>query len=209
MDQQVNLYQPILGAEKRLFSARAFVACLATLAGCLLALIAFESSRTARIERSVAQLEAREASNVEMAAHANALRRPTLTLEELDAAARRVSADIAARERVLEIMRRGAASASDGFAARLEALANRQLDGIWLSNILLDSGDRRLAMQGRTTDPNLLPMFLSALTQERAMDGVRFDSLTMRRALDKEAPAKVIFTIGGLGQKFSAFESAK
>ena len=32
VEQQVNLYQPILGAEKRLFSARAIGLCLALLA---------------------------------------------------------------------------------------------------------------------------------------------------------------------------------
>jgi hypothetical protein len=209
MDQQVNLYQPILGAEKRLFSARALATCLATLIGCLGALNAFEASRTARIEKSVIQLEEREALNIQMAARASAVLRPTLTVAQLDAQAKHLSADIVSRERVLDIMRRGAVSVSTGFAARLEALANQQVDGIWLSNILLGSGDSRLAMQGRAINPNLLPIFLNDLTHERAMDGVRFDSLSMRRALATEAPAQVIFVIGSPGLKFTAIEHGK
>jgi hypothetical protein len=209
MEQQVNLYQPILGAEKRLFSARTLAACLVTLIACLGTLITFEASRTARVEKSVIQLEAREASNIEVAARANAVLRPTLTLAQLDTQAKHLSADIASRERALDIMRKGAVSVSTGFAARLEALANQQIDGIWLSNILLSSDDGRLAMQGRTTDRNLLPVFLNGLTHEPAMTGIRFDSLSMRRALATEIPAQVVFVIGSPGLKFTAIEHGK
>lgn len=209
MEQQVNLYQPILGAEKRLFSARAFAICLGTLIGCLSALTAFEASRTARIEKSVVQLEEREASNIQMAERASEVSRPTLTVAQLDAEAKHLSAEIASRERALNNMRLGAVSISTGFAASLEALASRQIDGIWLRNILLGSGDSRLAMQGRTTDPNLLPAFLDSLTHERAMDGVRFDSLSMRKALATEAPAQVVFMIGSPGLTFAPIEHGK
>jgi hypothetical protein len=209
MEQQVNLYQPILGAEKRLFSARALASCLVTLIGCLGALTAFEASRTTRIEKSVMQLEERETSNIEVAARAGAVFRPTLTVAQLEAQAQHLSADIATRERALDIMRRGAVSVSTGFAARLEALANQQVDGIWLSNILLSSDDGRLAMQGRTTNPNLLPVYLNSLSREHAMDGVRFDSLAMRRALPTEIPAQVVFAIGSPGLKFTAIEHGK
>jgi hypothetical protein len=209
MEQQVNLYQPILGAEKRLFSARAFATCLMTLIACLAALTAFEASRTAQIEKSVTQLEQREASNIQMAARLSAVLRPALTLEQFDAKAKRLSADIDSRERALAIVRGGALSVSSGFAARLEALANRQIDGLWLSNILLDSGDARLAMQGRSTDPNLLPAFLDSLAHEPAMLGIRFGSLSMRRALLTEIPAQVVFTIGSTGLAFSATEHPK
>ena len=209
MDQQVNLYQPILGVERRLFSARALGACLVTLSVCLGALTVFEASHTARIEKSVLQLEEREASNVKMAELATAVLRPTLSVAQLDAEAKHLTADIEARERVLEIMRRGALSVSTGFAARLEALANRHIDGIWLSNILLGSGASRLAMQGRTTDANLLPAFLESLTHEPAMNGVRFDTLSMRQALTTEAPARVVFMIGSPGLPFRPIEHAK
>jgi hypothetical protein len=209
VDQQVNLYQPILGAKKRLFSARALVLCLATLIGFLAALISFESVRTTRIERSVLQLEQREASNIEMAARANAMLRPTASIAQLDDEAKQLSAKIASRERALGIMRGGAVSVSNGFAARMEALASRQLDGIWLTDIVLGSGESRLAMQGRATDRNLLPVFLGGLTQERAMDGVRFDSLSMRRALASEAPAQVVFAMGAPGLKFTPHEPSQ
>jgi hypothetical protein len=209
MEQQVNLFQPILGAEKRLFSARALGSCLAIMFVSLGGLSGFESWRTGRIERSVDQVEQREASNLELAGRASSALRPTTTIPQLDAEARRLSVDIASREQALEIVRRGGVSVSSGFAARLEALARQAIEGIWLGRILLGSGESRLAIQGGTTDRNLLPKYLTALAQERALDGVRFDTLSMRRALPAEAPAQIVFELGAPGLKLAALGHGK
>ena len=209
MGQQVNLYQPILGAEKRLFSARAIGAGLAILIACMGGLTAFGSWRTHRIERSVDQLERQEAANLALVERSSTALRPGLTQPQLDAEARGLSVDIDARERALEIIRLDSAAPATGFAARLEALARGQLDGIWLTTIIVGSGDGRLAMRGATTDPDLLPAYLAALAQAPALDGVRFDKLAMRRADPGEAPAQVIFELGAPGLKLAALERGK
>jgi Tfp pilus assembly protein PilN len=172
-------------------------------------LSSFESWRTGRIERSVNQIEAREASNLQLAARASSALRPTATIAQLDAEAKKLSADIASREQALDIVRRGSVSASSGFAARLEALSRQDIEGIWLGRILLGSGESRLAFQGSTTDRNLLPKYLTALAQEHALDGVRFDTLSMRRALPTEAPAQIVFELGAPGLKMAALGHSK
>jgi Tfp pilus assembly protein PilN len=209
MGQQVNLYQPILGAEKRLFSARAIGAALTILIVCMGGLTAFGFWRTHRIERSVDQLERQEAANLALIERSSTALRPRLTLPQLDAEARSLSADIDARERALEIIRLGSVAPATGFAARLEALARGHLDGIWLSTIIVGSGEGRLAMRGATTDPDLLPAYLAALAQEPALDGVRFDKLAMRRADPGEAPAQMIFELDAPGLKLAALERGK
>jgi hypothetical protein len=209
MEQQVNLFQPILGAEKRLFSARAIGACLAIMFVWLGGLSGFESWRTGRIERSVNQVEERQASNLQLAARASAALRPATTIPQLDAEARKLSGDIASREQALDIVRGGSVSASGGFAARLEALSRQQIEGIWLGRIFLGSGESRLAIQGGTTDRNLLPRYLTALAEERALDGVSFNTLSMRRALPTEAPAQIVFELGAPGLKMAALGHSK
>jgi len=64
MEQQVNLYQPILGAEKRLFSARAIGTGLGVLAACLALLAGYASWRAARVERAIAALEQQQAARL-------------------------------------------------------------------------------------------------------------------------------------------------
>jgi Tfp pilus assembly protein PilN len=207
MEQQVNLYQPILGAEKRLFSARAIGVGLVLLAVCLGGLGAFGAWRTGRVERSIALLESRQTAELAMVERTGAALQPGRSLADLQAQAKSLSADIAARERALDLVRLGTASPATGFAARLEALARRQLDGLWLHNIIVGSGDGRLALRGDTVDPKLVPAYLAALAQEPALAGVRFDKLAMRRAKREEAPAELAFELGGPGLKFPAAEA--
>jgi len=209
MEQQVNLYQPILGAEKRLFSASAIASGLALLAVCLAALAGFAAWRTTRIEHSVAQLEQQQSEALARAERASAALHPGASIEQLQAQARDLSADIEARERALEVVRQGTNTPATGFAARLESLARRQLDGVWLRQIVLGAGEGRLAIAGGTTDPRLVPAYLAALAEERALDGVRFDSLTMRRAKPEEAPAQLVFALGAPGLSFPATETKK
>ena len=209
LGQQVNLFQPILGAERRLFSARAIAVALAVLAVCLVALAGYGSRRTGRVEYSIDEIEKREAQNIAMAAQASQAARPAASLAELDAEAKVLSANIDLRQRALEIIQRSRVTPATGFAARLEALAHRQLDGIWLSSIAVGSGDGRLAMRGAATDAKLVPAYLAALAEEPALAGVRFDKLTMRSALPEESPARLVFELDGPELKPAAKEPAK
>jgi len=200
MEQQVNLYQPILGAEKRLFSGLATLVVLGLLAACMAALAGFGAWHTSRAEAAIARLELQQGQVLELAARAGSAMRPSATLPELEAEAHTLAMGLAARERALEAMRHGAASATSGFAARLEALAHRQQDGLWLRAILLADG--RMAMRGGTTDPALVPAFVNNLAQEAAFAGVQFDRLTLRRGLATDAPARMVFELDAPGMAF-------
>ena len=207
VEQQVNLYQPILGAEKRLFSARAIGVCLALLAISLSALGGYGAWRTSQVERSIAELEKRQAAELATAERAGLALNPGKSVVELDAEAKELAADIAARERALAILKLGAGSPATGFAARLEALARRQIDGLWLHDVVVGSGDGRLAMRGQALDPKLVPAYLAALSEDPALAGVRFDKLTMRRAKENEAPAQLVFELGAPGLTLASSEA--
>jgi hypothetical protein len=199
MEQQVNLYQPILGAEKRLFSARAIGIGLGLLAACLGSLGAFGLWRTGRAERAIASLESREAAQLAAVERAGLTLQPHKSLAELDADAKGLSADIAARQRALDLVRLGAASPETGFAARLEALGRRQVDGLWLHNVVVGSGTGRLAMRGSALDAGLVPRYLASLAEEKALAGVRFDRLTLRRAKADATPTQLVFELSAAG----------
>lgn len=202
MEQQVNLYQPILGAQKRLFSARAIGVSLLVLAVCLGGLAGFAGWRNARLERTLTALEQQQVAELAMSERATASLKPTQSLAELDVAAKRLSQDIASRERALDIVHSGAANPTSGFAARLEALARSQMDGLWLRRIVVAVGDGQLAFQGSTLDPHLVPTYLAALAREPALAGVNFNRLALRRASPEEAPASSVFEIGAPGISF-------
>ena len=209
MEQQVNLYQPILRAEKRIFSARAIGGSLLTLGACLGGLHAFGAWRTGRIERSVAIIERQVAAETSLRDGVSAALRPSRSIVDLQAQALELIADIAARERALDLVNRDTASPATGFAARLEALGRRQIDGLWLRTIVVGSGDGLLALRGATVDRRLVPQYLAALAEERAFDGVRFDKLAIRQARREESPAQLMFELGAAGLDFPAPETRK
>jgi hypothetical protein len=206
MEQQVNLYQPILGAEKHLFSARAIGIALGALVISLGSLAAYAGWRNARLERTLSSLEHQQAAELAMSERANASLKPTKSVAELEAEARTLSADIASRERALDIVRHGAADPVAGFAARLEALAHARMEGLWLRRIVVAAGDGQLAFQGATTDPHLLPAYLAALSNERAFAGANLDRLSMQAAKAEDAPAVSLFEVGAPGLKFAKQE---
>lgn len=209
MEQQVNLYQPILGAEKRLFSARAIAVGLAVLVVCLGVLAGYAAWRAARVERAIAALERQQAAQLALAERAAAAIRPRESVTELDAAARGLTAEIAARELALGLVRKGIATPASGFAARLESLGRRQLDGLWLRKIVVSTGDSRLAFEGAAVEPQLVPAYLAALAEEPALDGARFDRLAMRRARPDESPAQTVFELGAPGLTLPTAEARK
>lgn len=209
LEQQVNLYQPILGAERRLFSARAIGVALTVLAVCLVALASYGSRRTGRVEHSIDEIEKREAANIAMAARASQAARPAASLADLDAEAKLLGADIDVRQHALEIIHRSRGTPATGFAARLEALARPHLDGIWLSSIVLSSGEGRLAMRGAAIGPEMVPAYLAALAAEPALAGAHFDKLAMRRASPEESPAQLVFELDGPGLAPADKEHAK
>lgn len=199
LQQQVNLYQPILGAKRRVFSARTIGLGLAVLAVSLVLLAGFGAWRTARIERSVRLLESQQAALLALLERTGGDLKAHRSLPELEAEAHGLSADIAARTRALEVLKSGSQSPSTSFAARLESLARRRIEGLWLHDVTVGSGEGRLALRGATVDSNLLPAYLAALAEEPAFAGVRFDSLAMRRAKPTEAPAELVFELGAPG----------
>jgi Tfp pilus assembly protein PilN len=209
MEQQINLYQPILGAEKRLFSARAIGLTLLLLTTSLAGFAGFAAWRNARLERTITLLEQQQAAEIAMADRVSAAIKPTTSFAELEVNAKRLSAEIASRERALDIVRRGSANSVSGFGARLEALARSQLEGLWLSRIVVSVGDGQLAFRGAATDARFIPTYLAALSGEPALNGVRFDRIAMHRAKADEAPAQTVFEIGAPGLSFTSEEDFK
>jgi hypothetical protein len=197
--QQVNLYQPILRREQRLFSARAMAGALGVLVAALVTFAAFAASRALRIEREVAVVSReQEASQRRLDLSAGALEHGR-GLADRAAAEQRLAAEIAARERALAALGSGGAVA--GFAARLEALAHAHIEGLWLRRIVLTNADGRFSLLGATVDPRHVPQFLAALRGEPALGDLRFQSFEIRQAGAEERPAVALFRGAGPGTR--------
>jgi hypothetical protein len=91
------------------------------------------------------------------------------------AQAKQLATQLGERQRILELLHNGAAGTTGGFADRLEALARRRVDGVWLDHIVLGRAGGVSSLAGHTLDPNLVPDYFQALAGEPALRGTHFD----------------------------------
>ncbi len=181
MEQQVNLWQPIFRAEKRLFSARAIGSGLGLLAAALGLLAGYATWQSRRAEALVADVEKHQAARLAMIQRSAADADPA-GLQALEAEIGDLARQVEARERALRAIGQGGASPGHGFAARLDALARPALDGLWLKRIVFDPARGGLALRGATTDPKLVPADLAELRGDAALAGASFAEFRLRRA---------------------------
>jgi hypothetical protein len=182
MRQQINLYQPIFRPHHRPFAAATALWTLGLVVVALLASWGYGMVRVTHLGRDLVQLRAQQQQQLQIAASAGTSRSERPSPIALQAQANQLLADLKQRQQALAVLRSGAAGDAGGFARRLEALAHRHIDGLWLDHIVLVGGAGIASLSGRTLDPDLVPVYLQALTAESALAGTRFEAFGIESA---------------------------
>lgn len=176
MTQQVNLYQPILRQQQKVFSAGTMARLLGAITVLMLLMYAFSYWQLARLEDENRQLRAQQA---ELAARLVAL--------SGNARARSESAELRSRaeaaERELELKQKLAALLRDrpladgsGFSDAFAGLARQRIGGLWLTGVSVkNAGPRReVTLRGYTAQAELVPQLVQRLGAEPAFQGMQF-----------------------------------
>jgi Tfp pilus assembly protein PilN len=177
-EQQVNLFEPIFRAERKLFASAAIAAALALLIMGLALVWGFAWRQLSVHEREIASLEAARAERVAALARAGVgfATDPAVVA----ARSRQLTTEITRAERALALIRRGGVGTTAGFADRLEALARPQEPGLWLTRIVFTSHET--ALSGATRDAAAIPRYIAALSAESAFAALKVDRLQARAA---------------------------
>lgn len=177
MKQQVNLYQPILRRERKVFGAQAMlmsvlvaVAGLALLSGVLAWRLDLRQTDVVALERQAEALRARVARLEQQ--YPVPRKDPTLV-----AAVERLQKEVAGKRRFLEHFTELETGA--GLAPYLAALARQPVEGLWLTG--LSVGPEGVDLHGGATDPALVPRLIERLGQEPVFIGREFRGLQLRR----------------------------
>jgi Tfp pilus assembly protein PilN len=195
--QQINLYQPILREPPKLFGGLTAVCTLAAVLVALLLLSAFATFKVKRLEETTQALREQEGQQEEDLSTASTMSAARSTPADLAARVKRIEAEVASHTRALALLRAGAAGRTTGFAERLEALARRHVDGVWIDRMALSGMTEAMSLGGATFDPDLVTRYLQNLSQETALAGARFDELAIERPRDK-TPAQLRFRASSL-----------
>lgn len=179
--QQVNLYQPILRKENKMFSALTLAQVLIFMSVALLALWAYGRWQVTGLQHEVARAQLQQAQGAQRLEQLRVLypaRRKDAVLEQTLAAA---EADLQTKQRILAALSQRSFGNTTGFVAHFEGLARQQVEGLWLTRVEFSRGGADLGLRGNALRPELLPRYLQRLAAEQAFGGTEFQSFVMTR----------------------------
>ncbi len=181
MMQRVNLYTRELRPKKE--RLQAFGAALAL--GCVLLLmviygvwLAFQQQQNA--ER-IAAAEARNAQLEQTVADLSRAVRARQPNAELQAALQRLEQTIERRQRLLERVEGMVLTGGAQFSPRMSALARQIPDNVWLTGLAFDARNDHMAIQGRATSGDLVPVYLEQLGDAPEFAGRTFTVFRLER----------------------------
>jgi hypothetical protein len=115
----------------------------------------------------------------------------------LDLKARQAS--LAQTREVALKLRAGAFGTSDGLSPYLESFARQHVEGTWLTRVRVQGGGSAVALDGRTLAPELVPVYLQHLAEERVLQGKSFSELSMKSFADDLD--EIVFSVRTVGIK--------
>lgn len=181
MSQQINLYNADFAPKRDYSSLSAAAIAWGIAVLIVVAAVLVTTARVDKVEQSLAQeSQARMIAQAEMTRLATQLsaRKPDLVLA---AELARLESGLASRNEVMRTLHAGVIGDIQGFSGHLEAFARQTLSGLWLTGLEVSSAGRDVVIEGRATQPELVPGYVRRLNQEQVMQGHAFSQLEIQR----------------------------
>lgn len=190
MMQQINLYQPILRKQKKVFAASTLLLGNLLILGGLLLLYAYTQLQTQTLQtqydQAVAQRSDRQVRLQQMRQQFPPRQADVSLPARLEQARLKLRQQQAMHQAV-----QGYDDAPQGrFSSQLRGLAQQVKGGIWLTEIRLQNGHLRL--RGETGEAQQVPHLVQALSQEASFVGMTFDELLIAR---DDSSGRIVFTL--------------
>jgi hypothetical protein len=181
VSQQINLYNAEFAPKRDFTSLSALVAAWGIAVVVVVAALVVTTDRVDNVQDSLEQeSRARGVAQAEMTRLAAQLsaRKPNT---ELAAELARLEAGLASRNEVMRTLHAGEIGDMRGFSEHLEAFARQTLTGLWLTRLKVSTAGQDIVLEGRATEPELVPGYVKRLNREQVMQGHAFSQLEMRR----------------------------
>lgn len=174
MKQQINLYAEEFRPETNAFQSLFMFQAAGVLVLALVAIYLFAHSEVAGVEVEIQQVSRLESAALDRLKTVGPL---ILSLtgeqswaQQLDDANR----TLAERQAVLNLINSTTLGKPDGFSGQLHALSRQDVDGIWLTRIVLSAAGNSTRIEGRTYRAELIPVYVQDLTAEPSFATLRF-----------------------------------
>ncbi len=180
--QQINLYQPILRKQERVFSLNTLLRGNLVIFVLLMLIYFISAYQSSSLQQQVEKLK------LERTQHSNTLnelrnkyppKKKDLTLVE---SIRTKQALLEHRLRLVKELRHQntGAGGNPGFSEQLSGLARQHVRNLWFEEISVRD-NKQLTLLGKTTSAKEVPMLIQRLANESSFNGTVFSSVNITR----------------------------
>lgn len=180
MSQYINLLGPAFRKQQLLLTLGRTAMLLLAVAAVMLGVQAYERHRLAGLKEELAS--AQMLLKVQTA-HTDRLKGDLANRKGssgLDEDVRRLELELKSARDNIDVLEGGALGNRKGFADYLQAFSRQSLDGLWLTGFTVGGGGD-VAINGRVTRADLVPVYIQKLNSEPALKGRAFSALDLRR----------------------------
>ena len=196
--QEINLYQPVSKGVRGALSWSSTRMSLILVAVTLLGLWGFADWQVSHLRQATELVRQQKEAQAALAA-AQGAQLASLSDEELEALVSRLSTSIDAKQKALAQLNGESAHKPAGFAARLRAFGERQIDGVWLDRLTLGPDAGAVSISGSTLSPDTVPRYLRSLAQDPALKGGQIDEFIIERPKKGGSAGRLTFRAGRRG----------
>lgn len=181
MKQQINLYQPMFRKQEKVFSA---VTMLQITGFFIIVLTGIYSYNLYQLQPFSVELEKTGTQLTKLTNQIDVLSRslPARGKNKLmESEITRMTIRLDNMKKIQGALSEGSFGNVNGFSEHFEALARGHVDGSWLTDITIANGGDKLALAGKSIDPELVPMYIKRLAQAPVFKNLRFNILDLER----------------------------
>jgi len=189
MNQQINLYQSQFHPQTRMFPAWFMLKVLGVFVFGMVLTTLFAQQRIDSVEQELTIVARQESVALErlqgIGPLINAVTGETNWSEQLDDSLRM----LAERQAVLNLIQGSTLGDTNGFSHHMRALARQDIDGLWLTHIVLSALGDKTRLEGRALRAELIPVYVQGLTIEAPFAQQRFHRFQIDSPAEDEGTA--------------------
>lgn len=203
MSQQINLLNPLLKKRRDYFS---FTNLLQALGFVIFGSLLFygyavyqERQLNMQFNEATKRFEAEKTRMILLEAEFS----PQQTSQMLQDEVVQMEKKLAAQTKLVETMKSGAGGNTSGYSEYMRAFSRQAVQGLWLTGFMVNGDGTEINLSGAALNPELVPVYIQRLGNEKIMHGKAFSTLQIQAASSDEkgsapVPHYVQFTLHSL-----------
>lgn len=189
MDQQINLYRPEFRPETNAFQSMFMFQAAGILMLALVFIYVFARQGVSGIDEELEVVARQETVALERLQNVRPLITSITGEQSWSAQLEEASRTLAERQAVLGMIQGTSLGDTKGFSRHLRALARQDVDGIWITHLVLSALGDKTRIDGRAIRAELIPLYVQNLTAEPAFAAQRFHRFQIDNQPDDEGRA--------------------